>query len=123
LATHIAQADILDESRVELAPFPDLLKQGADHVLEAGVLEAALLSLGKRRPDGQRDDDVVGILGGAAASLMLEKSSAQLIKQRHSVHLRKRAARRQVLEDGAEPFHSHGCYRECLGCTEHVCFW
>ena len=64
---HISKAEILDESRVEVAPLPHLLENGVDHVLEAGVLEAALLRLGQRRPDGEGDDNVVGILGGAAA--------------------------------------------------------
>ena len=45
-ATHISKAEILNESRVEVAPLPDLLEKGVDQVLEAGVLEAALLRLG-----------------------------------------------------------------------------
>ena len=65
--THISKAEILDESRVEIAALPYLLEDGIDHVLEAGVLEAAFLRLGQRRADGEGDDDVVGILGGAVA--------------------------------------------------------
>jgi hypothetical protein len=64
--TNISEADILNEGRVQVAALPDLLQQGVDHVLEAGVLEAALLGLGQGRSDGEGDYDIVGVLGLAA---------------------------------------------------------
>lgn len=72
--THVAEGNVLDEGRVEVAPLPHLLEQGVDHVLEAGVLEAALPRLGQRRPDGECDDDVVGILRGAVAKYVKKKA-------------------------------------------------
>jgi hypothetical protein len=61
--TYIAEADILNESRVQVAALANLLQKSVHHVLEAGVLETALAGLGERRSNGQGDDDVVGILG------------------------------------------------------------
>ena len=65
--THIPEAEILHESRVKATALAHLLEQSVQHVLEAGVLEAALLGLGQRRPDGEGDDDVIGVFGLAMA--------------------------------------------------------
>jgi hypothetical protein len=73
IGTHISKADILDEGRVDVAALADLLEQGVDHVLEAGVLEAALLGLGQGRADGEGDDNVVGVFGLAARGLSAAK--------------------------------------------------
>ena len=62
--TYISQADVLDESGVDVGTLPGLLQDGIDKVLQAGVLEATLAALGERGADRKRDDDVVGILGG-----------------------------------------------------------
>jgi hypothetical protein len=62
---HVAQADVLHEGRIELAALAHLLQQRVHHVLERRVLEAAFLRLGQGRANRERDDDVVGILGGA----------------------------------------------------------
>lgn len=61
--THVSEADILNQAGVDVAALLDLLEEGVDEVLEAGVLEAALLGLGEGRADGKSDDDVVSVLG------------------------------------------------------------
>jgi len=65
--THISERNVLNEGGVQVAAEADLLQQGIHHVLEAGVLEATLLGLAEGRANGERDDDVVGILGLARA--------------------------------------------------------
>lgn len=61
--THIAEADVLHQRRINATAHANLLEQGVDEVLERRVLEAALARLGQRRPHRQGDDDIVGILG------------------------------------------------------------
>lgn len=67
---YIADADVLDESRVELGALDDGLEELVEDAVELGVLEAALTGLGEGRTDGEGDDDVVGVLGGAVFSLL-----------------------------------------------------
>lgn len=63
--TYIAQADVLYHLWVEPALADDLLEDLEDEAIERSVLEATLLGLGQRGPDGECDDNVVGVLGGA----------------------------------------------------------
>jgi hypothetical protein len=63
--TYIAQTDVLDERRVQLGLLHYLLQQSVDHVVQFGVLEAALGGLGKRRPQRKGDDNVIRVLLGA----------------------------------------------------------
>jgi hypothetical protein len=63
--TYVAQADVLYHLWVEPALADNLLEDLEDESIERSVLEAALLSLGQGGPDGECDDDIVGVLGGA----------------------------------------------------------
>lgn len=63
----ISEADILDQGRVDFALLKDLFQQSIDDVVEAGVFEASLLALGECGPDGQGDDNVIGVLLGAGS--------------------------------------------------------
>lgn len=69
--TYVAEADVLNDGRVDTAVLADLLEQGHDHVLQAGVLEATLSRLAQRRAGGIGDDDVIGVLGLAASRHVL----------------------------------------------------
>lgn len=64
-AVYISQCNILNQSRVNARFLLDLFQQSIYEVLEAGVLEATLLGLCERCPQGEGDYDVVGILGGS----------------------------------------------------------
>ena len=60
---YVTHADVLDEVGRKAHALLDLLEDGVHQVLDGGVLEAALLALAERRPDRERDDDIVGVLG------------------------------------------------------------
>lgn len=64
--TYVAKRNVLDQLGVDAGPLAHLLEQGVDHVLERGVLEAALAGLAQRGAGGEGDDDVVGVLGEPA---------------------------------------------------------
>lgn len=64
-ATHIAKADILNQRGVDLGLGQGLLEQSVHHIVQLGVLEAALASLGQGRAQGQSDNDIIGVLLGA----------------------------------------------------------
>ena len=63
MITYVTHADVLDEVGRKAHALLDLLEDGVHQVLDGGVLEAALLALAERRPDRERDDDIVGVLG------------------------------------------------------------
>lgn len=75
---YISETDVLDKCRVYGTTVLDLLQQGIDNILKARILEAALLRLGERCPDGEGNDYVVGILGGAVeeGALMISRRSS-----------------------------------------------
>lgn len=64
--TYVAHGDILDEVGGESHALFGFLENGVHQVLDRGVLEAALLALAERRPDGEGDDYIVGVLGSSA---------------------------------------------------------
>jgi hypothetical protein len=64
-ATYIAKANVLDQLWVEVALADNLLEDLEHQAIERSVLEAALLGLGQGCPDGECDDNIVGVLGGA----------------------------------------------------------
>lgn len=64
-ATYVAQANVLNQLWVEVALADNLLEDLEHQAIERSVLEAALLGLGQRSADGERDDNIVGVLGGA----------------------------------------------------------
>lgn len=109
--THIAEADVLHEGRVEPGALSDLGQQRVDQELQARVLEAALLRLGQRRADRERDDDVVGILGLAAVQKRSAKNprhAARIVggvRHGHGVQARTGV---QVLDDGTDTLSGHG---------------
>jgi hypothetical protein len=65
MCAYIAQADILHHLRIKSALSDYLLQDLEDKGIEVGVLETALLCLGQRRPDGQGDNNIIWVLGGA----------------------------------------------------------
>ena len=63
--TYVAQANVLNQLRVEVALADDLLEDLEHQAIERSVLEAALLGLGQGSTDGECDDNIVGVLGSA----------------------------------------------------------
>jgi hypothetical protein len=61
--TNVSEGYIFDEARVKVASFADLLEQGVDHVLEGRILKAAFVGFAEGSSDGERDDDVIVVLG------------------------------------------------------------
>lgn len=70
--TYVAQADILDQGRVDLGLGEDVLQEGVEHVVHLGILETALEGLGQRGSQGEGDDHIVGVLLGAILERGLE---------------------------------------------------
>lgn len=66
METHIAEADILNQSRVHVHLSDDLLHELEDDAIDRRVLESTLETLGERCADGEGNDNIVGILGGTA---------------------------------------------------------
>lgn len=64
--TYITQADILDQSRVNLRLVDNLLQQGVYDVIQLCVLESTLNGLGQRSTQSERNDYIVWVLLGAA---------------------------------------------------------
>lgn len=62
---YIAQANVLDHLRVEVALADYLLENLEDQAIERGVLEATLDGLGERCSGCKGDDNIVGVLRGA----------------------------------------------------------
>lgn len=65
--TYVAQADILNQGRVDSRTLLDFLQQSINKILEAGVLESTFARFGEGCSNGEGNDDVVGVLGGPAA--------------------------------------------------------
>ena len=63
--TCISNTDIFDELRVDSGLVDDFLHECVEKVIKLGVLETALSSLCEGSSDGEGDDYIVGILGGA----------------------------------------------------------
>lgn len=62
---YIAQANVLDHLRVEVALADYLLEDLEDQAIERGVLESTLDGLGERCSGCKSDDNIVGVLRGA----------------------------------------------------------
>lgn len=65
VSTYVAQADIFDESWVEVATFVHLLQQLDNNAIKTGILEATLSGFGERRTDSESDHNIISILCGA----------------------------------------------------------
>jgi hypothetical protein len=63
--TYVTEANIFNQSRVNLGLGQGLLQQGIDHVIQFCVLESALARLGQRGTECKCDDNIVGVLLGA----------------------------------------------------------
>jgi hypothetical protein len=61
----VTAADVLDNGGVELRLGDDLLEGLDEQAIECCVLEAALVGFRERCADGEGDDYIVGVLGGA----------------------------------------------------------
>jgi len=64
--TYISKADIFNQSGVEVGLCDDLLQELDDNAVERSILEAALPCLCERCSDGEGDDNVIRVLGGAS---------------------------------------------------------
>lgn len=69
LFPYIAKADVLDHLRVKPALADNLLEDLEHQAIERSVLEAALAGFGQGSPDGEGDDNVIGVLGGAVGDV------------------------------------------------------
>jgi hypothetical protein len=69
--TYISEANVLDQSGINVGSGIDLLEQLGDHGIYSGVLESALSALGERGSDGEGDDDIVGVLLSAVVVVSL----------------------------------------------------
>lgn len=111
--TYISQGDVLDKIRVNAGPLVHLLQQGIDDVLQARVFEAAFPGLCERCPDGEGDDNIVGILGcpifRATCISRYPPIWTKTSSMRIGMYLQRsqRAPRGEVLEDGSQSFHGH----------------
>lgn len=63
--SHVAEADVFNKCRVDLGLGNDLLQQLDKNAIKRRVLEATLVCLCERRAHGERNNDIVGVLGGA----------------------------------------------------------
>lgn len=108
-STHVTEADILNQSRIQLRSRHNLLHERVDHVVEIRVLETALAGLGERRAQRKRDDHIVGVLLGSA----FEETSARICNEYvseepvHSCNSAAGVSATQVVHDRAEPRRSH----------------
>lgn len=73
--SYVAQADILDQLRVNVHLSPDLLEDLEDHAIERRIFQTTLPAFGERRSDGQCNDYIVGVLGGAVQDRLSATSS------------------------------------------------
>ena len=65
---HISKADVFNQCRVDIAPFPHFIEERERDVFETAVLQPTLPRLRQGGSEGESNDDIVGILGGAVAS-------------------------------------------------------
>jgi hypothetical protein len=63
--SYVAQADIFYQLRINIHLPEDLLEELENEAIERSVFETTFLALGKRCPDSERDDHIVGVLRGA----------------------------------------------------------
>lgn len=61
-ATHVAQADILEQVRVNAGLLDDLLADLEDKSVERSILQSTLESLAQRCSDSQGNDNIIGVL-------------------------------------------------------------
>jgi hypothetical protein len=66
----VSTADVLDECRVEVRLLNDGLERLHEQAIELGVLEATLICFGEWCTDGECDDNIVRVLGGAGGALL-----------------------------------------------------
>lgn len=123
--TYIAEHNILNQVGVQVGLGNDLLQKCVEDVVQLSVLEAALEAFGHGRAEGKGDDDVVGILLGAAVEFPLATSRKQHTHQQpeasemgmYSQLLNAADAARgrlQLVEDGLQ---SLGGHFDVLVCT------
>lgn len=114
---HITEANILHESRVQVAALAHLLQESIYHVLQSRVLEVALSRLGEWGPEGQGDDNIIRIL--ELAKTMIEGTEERRIsggadkdawRREGSLHLVDGRSRSQVLDDGTNALDGHCRY-------------
>lgn len=65
ICPYIAQANVLDHLRIEVALADYLLEDLEDQAIERGVLEATLDGLGEWCSGSEGDDNIIGVLRGA----------------------------------------------------------
>ena len=65
---YIAQGNVFNKLRIEVASLFDVFQQAVDHVVKIGVLHATLATFCERGSDSERDDYIVGVLLCAAIS-------------------------------------------------------
>lgn len=70
IATHVSEANILNQGRVKVRSFSDFLQKSVNHIFKSGVLETTLPGLGERRSHGESDNNIVGVFGLTIVSLL-----------------------------------------------------
>lgn len=66
MSSYIAKTHVLDELWIDIALLDDLLQELEHHGIEGRIFEPAFAALAKCCADGERNDNVVRILLGAA---------------------------------------------------------
>lgn len=66
---YVAQADILNERRVQLRLLQRLLQQRVNYVVKLRVLESTLDSLGQGRSQSKGNHDIIWVFLGAIQAL------------------------------------------------------
>ena len=62
MSTYVAETDIFNGRRIDLASFEGFLDDGIDNVIERSVFESALEAFAQGRPGGKGDYYVFGVL-------------------------------------------------------------
>ena len=106
---YISKTDVLDHLRVEVTLADDLLEELEHDAIERSILETALLALGQGRSDGERNDDIIGVLLRAGRNMVVSiKSIRRWLLRGRSIHLVDRLlARREVRKHVRETLCRH----------------
>ena len=86
-----AQADILNELRIDPGSLDNLLEKLDDNAVETCVLEPSLARLCQRCPDRKRNDNVVWVLGLSMRACQQTSSQWSFRIQGSFLHLREPA--------------------------------
>lgn len=106
--THIANANILDQLRVNLHLGLDLLENLEHDAIEGRVLETAFLALAQGRPGGEGNDNVIGVLLRAKTSSDVRNGATGESNAEGDSHLRQTTPRRShVGDDALQSFGGH----------------